>query len=101
VHPIDRPTTGRANVVTGNEVAHAALLQSDGGPIGPQNCRLDVAGDGRLLATTEALIHSRIALGVIGPAVIGGITLAPSATRTTWPLIRNYLVTPCGLSLAQ
>ena len=73
----------------------------DGGPFGYQNCKPDLDGDGSFLATTDALINMRIALGITGPAVIGGITFAPNATRNTWPLIRDYLVTQCGMSLVQ
>ena len=73
----------------------------DGGPFGYQNCKPDIDGDGSFLATTDALIYTRIALGITGPAVIGGITFAPTATRNTWPLIRDYLVTQCGMSLVQ
>ena len=73
----------------------------DGGPFGYRNCTPDIDGDGSFLATTDALINMRIALGITGPAVIGGITFAPNATRNTWPLIRDYLVTQCGMSLVQ
>ena len=45
------------------------------------------------------LIGTRVALGITGNAVIGGITFAQNATRNTWPLIRDYLVTQCGMSL--
>jgi uncharacterized delta-60 repeat protein len=105
-------------------IAYAALLQPDGkivlagycsngsnsdfcaarydsGPFGFQNCKPDLDGDGLFLATTDALIYTRIALGVTGNAVIGGITFAPNATRNTWPLIRDFLVTQCGMSLVQ
>lgn len=73
----------------------------DGGPFGYKNCSLDIDGDGRLLATTDSLIHARIALGITGPAVVTDITFPPNATRNTWPLIRDYLVTQCGMSLVQ
>ena len=35
-----------------------------------------------------------------GPAVINGISFASHATRKTWPDIRNYLVSQCGMTLA-
>ena len=53
------------------------------------------------LVTTDALIYTRIALGITGDAVIGGITFAANASRNIWPLIRNYLVTQCELSPVQ
>ena len=73
----------------------------DGGPFGYQNCKLDIDGDGRVLATTDMLIGTRIALGMTGNAVVNGINFPSTATRNTWPLIRAYLVTQCGLSLVQ
>ncbi len=76
-------------------------VRYEGGPFGYRNCSLDIDGDGAVLVTTDSLIHARIALGITGPAVIGGITFAPNATRNTWPLIRDYLVTQCGMSLVQ
>ena len=75
------------------------VARYDGGPFGYKACSLDIDGDGRVLPMTDSLIHARIALGIIGPAVIGGITFPPTATRNTWPLIRDYLVTQCGMSL--
>ena len=130
-HPngiLDVTFNGTGKVITpvgsGNDLAKTILLQPDGkiliagycdgdrntdfcvarydsGPFGYKNCSLDVDGDGRFLATTDALINMRIALGITGPAVIGGITFAPNATRNTWPLIRDFLVTQCGVSLVQ
>ena len=76
-------------------------VRYDGGPFGYRNCTPDIDGDGSFLATTDALINMRIALGITGNAVIGGITFSPTATRNTWPLIRDYLVTQCGISLVQ
>jgi uncharacterized delta-60 repeat protein len=73
----------------------------DGGPFGYKNCSLDIDGDNRVLAMTDSLIHARIALGLTGPAVVNGITFPPTASRNTWPLIRDYLVTQCGMSLVQ
>ncbi len=76
-------------------------IRYDGGPFGYKNCSLDIDGDNRVLATTDSLIHARIALGITGSAVTNGITFPPTATRNTWPLIRDYLVTQCGMSLVQ
>lgn len=73
----------------------------DGGPFGYKNCSLDIDGDNRVLAMTDSLIHARIALGITGTAVVNGITFPTTATRNTWPLIRDYLVTQCGMSLVQ
>ena len=77
------------------------LTRYESGPFDAKNCSLDIDGDGRILATTDMLIGTRVALGITGNAVIGGITFAQNATRNTWPLIRDYLVTQCGMSLVQ
>lgn len=76
-------------------------LRYDGGPFVYKNCSPDIDGDGFIFATTDALIYTRVALGITGPAVTTGITFPPTATRNTWPLIRDYLVTQCGISLVQ
>jgi uncharacterized delta-60 repeat protein len=108
---------------TGNDAANAIALQSDGrillagscsngadddfciarlngGPFAAKQCSFDVDGDGKVLATTDMLIGTRVALGMTGNAVIGGIAFAPHATRTAWSVIRNYLVSQCGMSIA-
>ena len=75
------------------------LARYQGGPFDARNCSMDIDGDNQVLATTDSLIHARIALGLRGNAVIGGITFASHATRTTWPAIRDYLVAQCGMSI--
>lgn len=119
-------TSGTVNTIltTGTNFAYTLALQPDGkiivagwcsasspvkfcavrylgGPFAYKNCSLDIDGDGLVLATTDALIHTRIALGITGPAVVNGINFPTNATRNSWPLIRDYLVTQCGLSLVQ
>lgn len=74
-------------------------LRLEGGPYGAQQCRMDIDGDGKVLATTDALIQTRIALGLRGSAVTNGISFPVGATRTSWTAIRNYLVTQCGMEL--
>ena len=75
------------------------LARYEGGPFDARNCSMDIDGDNQVLATTDSLIHARIALGLTGNAVISGITFASHATRTTWPAIRDYLVSQCGMSI--
>jgi uncharacterized delta-60 repeat protein len=77
------------------------LMRLDGGPFGAQHCTLDIDGDNKVLATTDALIHTRIARGIRGSAVVAGIAFTPGAMRTTWPQIRSYLVSQCGMSLTM
>lgn len=62
---------------------------------------LDIDGDGLTTAAIDSLIHARFALGLTGTAVTNGITFPANAARKTWQLIRDYLVTQCGMSLAQ
>lgn len=69
----------------------------DNGPFGYKACSLDIDGDGRVLATTDSLIHARLALGITGDAVVSGINFPSTAKRNTWPLIRDYLTTQCGM----
>jgi len=76
-------------------------IRYEGGPVGSQQCSMDLDGDNRVLPTTDSLIHARIALGITGNAVVNGISFPASATRTTWPQIRSYLVSQCGMSLPQ
>ncbi|MEQ1593954.1 MAG: hypothetical protein ABL985_02540 [Casimicrobium sp.] len=52
-----------------------------------------------MLATTDILIGARVALGVRGSTALNGITFAAHATRTTWPDIRTFLVSQCGMSI--
>jgi len=63
------------------------------------NCSLDIDGDGKVLATTDALIQARVALGMTGSAVTNGITFAPHAQRQNWADIRSYLITQCGMMI--
>ena len=53
-----------------------------GFPSDARNCSLDIDGDGVVSATTDSLMHARIALGTTGSAVTSGITFAPNALRS-------------------
>jgi hypothetical protein len=59
---------------------------------------IDYDGDGAETAT-DSIIHARVALGYAGTSVTSGLTFAPTATRTNWTSLRNYLQTSCGLTL--
>lgn len=76
------------------------LARYQGGPNDARTCTLDIDGDNRVQATTNALIYTRISLGMSGPSVLTAITFASHATRSTWPAIRDYLVTQCGMAVA-
>lgn len=82
-----------------NGLRKFGTVRYEGGPFAAQNCKLDIDGDNRVLATTDSLIHARIARGMTGSAVVAGINFPAEATRKTWPEIRAYLVTQCGMSL--
>jgi uncharacterized delta-60 repeat protein len=75
------------------------VIRYDGGPFAARDCSPDFDGDGKVLATTDALMLARVAIGMTGNAVVNGINFAPSASRKTWPDVRNYLITQCGMSL--
>lgn len=62
-------------------------------------CRLDIDGDGFVLATTDSLVHARVALGMSGNSVTNGIAFPVAATRKTWADIRAYLVASCAMIL--
>ncbi|HPG62905.1 MAG TPA: delta-60 repeat domain-containing protein [Casimicrobium sp.] len=68
---------------------------------GPYACGGDYDGDGSVLATTDSLIGTRLALGVNSAAVIAGINFPVGATRTTWPAIRDFVIQNCGVPLTQ
>lgn len=70
------------------------------GDNGAQQCALDIDGDGRMLATVDGLIATRLMLGIRGPAVIAGITFPAGATRSDWPAIQRYLSSQCGAVLS-
>ena len=75
------------------------LARFEGGPFGYQNCSMDLDGDGMPMSANDALIHARVSLGLTGSAVVNGIAFAATAKRNTWLLIRDYLVSQCGMSL--
>ena len=75
------------------------VARYDGGPFTAPACSLDIDGDTQVLATTDSLIHARIALGIRGDAVVAGITFPINAQRRTWTQIRGHLVTACGMAL--
>jgi uncharacterized delta-60 repeat protein len=75
------------------------VARFEGGPKSYRNCAVDVDGDGRFVATSDALILARIGLGLTGEAVTSNISFAPNAARTNWTQIRKHLVSDCGLRL--
>jgi uncharacterized delta-60 repeat protein len=86
-------------VVSGSCPSNFCIARLNGGSYGAKNCSPDYDGDGKVLGSTDALILTRVALGMTGSAVVGGITFAPHASRQSWTSIRNYLVSQCGMSI--
>lgn len=61
-------------------------------------------GNGKVLATTDMLIGTGVALGITGSAVLGGITFPAGATLDqggthTSRDIRKFVVSQCGMVL--
>jgi uncharacterized delta-60 repeat protein len=96
---------GECDVGVGGSTNYTfCMARYQGGPFGAQNCSLDIDGDGKVLATTDMLIGTRVALGMTGNAVLGGIAFSANAARDQWGNntsrdIRKYLITQCGMSL--
>lgn len=84
-------------VVVGSTNNNFLVSRYEGSPTPP--CRLDIDGDGLVLATTDSLVHARIAIGLSGNAVTNGIVFPGAATRKTWTDIRAYLVASCAMIL--
>jgi len=66
-------------------------------PIGFVKCSLDLDGDGQVLATTDAVLIARAALGYSGAALTAN-ALSAAAPRRTSADLRSYLLASCGLA---
>ena len=67
-------------------------------PIGVVKCSLDLDGDGQVLATTDAVLMARAALGYSGAALTIN-ALASAAPRRTSVDLRSFLIGSCGMAL--
>lgn len=65
-------------------------------PISAVICSLDLDGDGQVLATTDAVLLARSAMGYSGAALTAN-ALAASAPRRTPTDLRSYLSASCGI----
>jgi uncharacterized delta-60 repeat protein len=83
-----------------NTTGDFCLARYTGGSFIARNCKLDLDGDGRIFGTTDGLLLTRVALGMSGNAVFEGVQFAPNATRKTWPLLREFLVSQCEMTVA-
>ncbi len=78
-------------------VGQARVLRLENRANVGNNCSADIDGDGIVSPATDGLLLSRAAAGMTGNAVIAN-ALGTNATRNTWPLIRDYLITQCGMA---
>lgn len=62
-----------------------------------ETCRMDVDGDGQVLATTDGVLIARAMLGMTGSSLVSAIS--PSAMRRDAVVIRDYLTNVCGMTL--
>ena len=76
------------------------VARYDRSPFPAPACSLDIDGDTQVRASTDSLIHARIALGIRGDAVVAGITFPINTQRKTWTQIRGHLVSTCGMVLS-
>ena len=65
-------------------------------PIGVVKCSLDLDGDGQVLATTDAVLMARAALGYSGVALTTNAFAANAPRRTAADLL-SYLSASCGV----
>jgi uncharacterized delta-60 repeat protein len=77
----------------------ARVIRLENGTNPGRNCSGDIDGDGQVLPTTDGLLLTRVAAGLTGNAVITG-AVGAGAPRNTWPEIRDYLITQCGMVVA-
>jgi alpha-tubulin suppressor-like RCC1 family protein len=66
-------------------------------PIGVVKCSLDLDGDGQVLATTDAVLMARAALGYSGAALTTNALAAAAPRRTSVDLL-SYLSASCGVA---
>lgn len=66
-------------------------------PIGVVKCSLDLDGDGQVLATTDAVLMARAALGYSGAALATNAFSANAPRRTSVDLL-SYLSASCGVA---
>jgi alpha-tubulin suppressor-like RCC1 family protein len=66
-------------------------------PIGVVKCSLDLDGDGEVLATTDAVLMARAALGYTGVALTTNALSASAPRRASLDLL-SYLNASCGIT---
>jgi uncharacterized delta-60 repeat protein len=66
-------------------------IRYDGGLDASAACTLDLDGDGQVLAVSDGLLQLRVAQGRFGDVALNGVGQTPGATRTTWPVLREFM----------
>ncbi len=77
-----------------------SMLNLPGSLTAPRGLGYDVDGDGVINASRDGLIFLRAMLGFKEASINSGISVAAFANRKTWPDIRSYLNTRCGMNLS-
>jgi alpha-tubulin suppressor-like RCC1 family protein len=67
------------------------------GLVEPAPCSMDIDADGQISIDTDWQIMARARLGLKGDPLTSGL-LGANAVRKTWPDIRSYLETSCGMT---
>jgi Subtilase family len=62
-----------------------------------ETCKMDVDGDGQVLATTDGVLIARAMFGMTGVALSSAVST--TATRVDAADIRNYLAQVCGMPI--
>lgn len=88
--------TGTCNPSASATVSRACIARFVLDPPSGERCSLDLDDDGFVKPATDGLMWLRIMLGIRGNAVLAA-PMTGGATRSTWPLIRDYLSNNCGI----
>lgn len=89
--------TGTCNPSAATTVSRACVARFVlDAPTG-ERCSLDLDDDGFVKPATDGLMWLRLMLGIRGNSVLVA-SMNAGAQRNTWPLIRDYLSSNCGIN---
>lgn len=86
-------------LLVGGGTGEMRVFRLRGGWFGAKQCDFDVDGDNIPGTSNDILLATRAAMGFSGAPALQGAGFAAHASRTTWPTIRDYLVSQCGMTL--
>lgn len=72
-------------------------VELEGGAFGGKRCSLDLNADAAIDATSDALIHLRVALGFSGERIVDGLVGLGQTWQEVWNPIRDRLWSQCGI----